>query len=348
MGSVAKRAACAAPVCAGVWTIVLTATLASAGQLVTVTVDNFDRAESDLYFARMVKDGGLGKLHHKRQVTPVERQNGVRMNRDTIYSSGVFDLDAAPVTITLPDPGKRFISLQSISEDHYAAEADNNPGSHTFTREEVGTRYVVLVVRIQADAQDPKDVAAANTLQDEIDVEQPQVGKFEVPDWDEQSQARVRDALSVLGSTLGNSPRTLFGTRSEVDPLLHLIGTAVGWGGIPKTAAFYVGRFPSANDGKTVHQLIVKDVPVDGFWSISVYNAKGYFEKNDLGAYSLNNLTARPNLDGSFTVRFGGCHKDIPNCLPITTGWNYTVRLYRPRQEILDGSWTFPEAEPLK
>ena len=23
-------------------------------------------------------------------------------------------------------------------------------------------------------------------------------------------------------------------------------------------------------------------------------------------------------------------------------GWNYAVRLYRPRPEILDGSWTFP------
>ena len=37
---------------------------------------------------------------------------------------------------------------------------------------------------------------------------------------------------------------------------------------------------------------------------------------------------------------------DRPNILPITEGWNYTVRLYRPRAEILDGSWTFPSIEP--
>ena len=49
------------------------------------------------------------------------------------------------------------------------------------------------------------------------------------------------------------------------------------------------------NDGKTVYRVTMKDVPVDAFWSISVYNAKGYFEKNDLNAYSLNNLTAKPN-----------------------------------------------------
>jgi hypothetical protein len=66
-----------------------------------------------------------------------------------------------------------------------------------------------------------------------------------------------------------------------------------------------------------VHRLTVKDIPVDGFWSVSVYDAKGFFEKNSLDAYSLNNLTARPSADGSVTVQFGGCGKDTPNCLPI-------------------------------
>jgi hypothetical protein len=28
-------------------------------------------------------------------------------------------------------------------------------------------------------------------------------------------------------------------------------------------------------------------------------------------------------------------------------GWNYIVRMYRPRAEVIDGSWTFPEAEPV-
>jgi hypothetical protein len=27
-------------------------------------------------------------------------------------------------------------------------------------------------------------------------------------------------------------------------------------------------------------------------------------------------------------------------------GWNYIVRLYRPRAELLNGTWTFPEAQP--
>ena len=93
--------------------------------------------------------------------------------------------------------------------------------------------------------------------------------------------------------------------------------------------------------------MTVKDVPVDGFWSISVYNADGYFEKNPQGRYSLNNLIARPNADDSITLRFGGDPAQ-KNYLPIMKGWNYTVRLYLPRKAILDGTWKFPRAEPVK
>jgi hypothetical protein len=92
--------------------------------------------------------------------------------------------------------------------------------------------------------------------------------------------------------------------------------------------------------------LTVGKVPVDGFWSITVYNAKGYYEAPET-AISVNNVTAKKNRDGTTTVRFGGDPK-APNHLHIMPGWNYTVRLYRPRAEILDGRWTFPEPVPVK
>ena len=135
------------------------------------------------------------------------------------------------------------------------------------------------------------------------------------------------------------------GRRNEVDPVRHLIVTATGWGLNPDKDAIYLNVTPSKNDGTTIYKLNVKDVPVDGFWSISVYNAEGYFEPNNLNAYSLNNITAKKSADGSVAIQFGGCDGKIPNCLPIMQGWNYMVRLYRPRAEILDGKWKFPEAQ---
>jgi hypothetical protein len=86
---------------------------------------------------------------------------------------------------------------------------------------------------------------------------------------------------------------------------------------------------------------------LDGFWSISLYNKEGYFEKNDREAYSLNSVTSTKSDDGSVTIQFGGCDGKVPNCLPIMPGWNYMVRLYRPRAEILNGTWKFPEARPV-
>jgi hypothetical protein len=142
--------------------------------------------------------------------------------------------------------------------------------------------------------------------------------------------------------------RNAFGAKGQVDPVRHLIGTAAGWGGNPDKDATYLSFTPSRNDGTTIYKLKVKDVPVDGFWSISVYNAEGYFQKNEDNAYSLNNITAKKDTDGSVTVQFGDCDGKIPNCLPIMPGWNYTVRLYRPRPEILNGTWKFPEAQPVK
>jgi hypothetical protein len=87
-------------------------------------------------------------------------------------------------------------------------------------------------------------------------------------------------------------------------------------------------------------------VPVDGFWSITVYDAGGRFQKNEYDAYSVNNLTAMKSADGSVAVQFGGCDGKIPNCLPTVPGWNYMVRFYRPRAKILNGAWTLPQAQP--
>jgi len=55
----------------------------------------------------------------------------------------------------------------------------------------------------------------------------------------------------------------------------------------------------------------------------------------------------KKDKDGSITIHFGGDPK-ADNFLPIVPGWNYIVRQYRPRQEILDGSWSFPEPKAVE
>lgn len=312
-----------------------------------VTTDNFVRAESDNYFAGFVKEGALGRFKHNRELADVKNQTVVRLNRDTLYSFGVFDLDAGPVTVNLPDTNGRFMSLLLISEDHYNPATYYDPGPHTITREQVGTRYVALAIRTFADPNDPADLQKAHALQDAIRVEQPGgPGKFEIPVWDQASLLAIREELKSSAAGMTNMSKA-FGTREEVDPHQHLVATAAGWGGNPARDALYVPVNPKGNDGKQLHRLTVKDVPVDGFWSITVYNKEGFMEPNPQNAYSLNNITAKKDAGGAYTIQFGGCDNGASNCLPVMPNWNYLVRLYRPRAEILNGIWKFPEAHPV-
>lgn len=314
---------------------------------IPVTTDNFARAETDHYLAANAKlIGGLGKFQHSREPASIDRQTVIRMNRDTLYSFAVFDLAGGPVTLSLPDTGKRYMSMMVVDQDHYLPIVAYGTKPVILTQKSVGTRYAFVAIRTLVDPNNPKDIDEVHKLQDAIKVSQKETGKLDLPNWDEGSLTDIRNALLTLAK-YQPSFRGSFGARGQVDPIQHLIGTAAGWGGIPDKDAIYASYTPAKNDGKTVYTInMPKTVPVKEFWSVSVYNAKGFFEKNAYNAYSINDITAKKSVDGSVTIQFGGCDGKIPNCLPIVEGWNYTVRLYRPEQPLLSGKWKVPDAKP--
>jgi hypothetical protein len=164
-------------------------------------------------------------------------------------------------------------------------------------------------------------------------------GPFEAPDWDLEALAKARKAVNDLAAVVGLESSTSFGRRGEIDPLGHLIGMA-GWAGQPATMAEGIVDAVDMNDGKTPHVVTVRDVPVDAFWSITVYDADGFLAPNDLNRNSYNNTSATPNDDGSYTIHFGACEDGRVNCIPITPQWSYTIRLYQPRAEILESRRT--------
>ncbi|MDH3724687.1 MAG: DUF1214 domain-containing protein [Thermoleophilia bacterium] len=304
--------------------------------------DTYVRAQSDTMFKSYADDGAFGKFFHIRKPTPIDQQKVIRMNRDTLYSMGVFDL-TDPVTITKPDTGDRYQSMMVVSQDEYIPMVVYKPGDYTLTQDEVGTRYVVVVLRTLVDATKPEDITAVNAIQDKITTQQASAGTFEIPNWDQRELKKLTDAINVLADTMTDTSKC-FGTEEEVEPIEHLLGAAFGWGGLPAKDATYDTVTPEHNDGTTPQVLTVKDVPVDGFWSVSLYNKDGYYEKNPSGVYVINDRNATKGSDGSVTIHFGG-DPSQPNHLYITDGWNYTVRLYRPRKEILNGSWAFPAAK---
>jgi hypothetical protein len=324
--------------------ILLLASSTSAQEIEPVTVHTIVRTESDIAFKNIHDALGFNVFLHRRAPVAIDQQDVIRMNRDTIYSSALLDL-SQPAFINMPETDGRYMNLQIISQDHYSY-AVTQSGRHEINQDKVGTRYAGLVIRTFIDADDPEDIAKANALQDQVKIEGGGEGPFEIPNWNIEQMLVARDALNTLGK-LGISTSRALGMEDEVDPIDHLVLAASGWGGLPEKYAFYVLATMADSDG-TPHTLTVKDVPVDAFWSVTVYGADGFIHENDLGVYSFNNITAKPNEDGSFTINFGDCGDGSNNCLPISEGWNYAIRMYEPRAEILDGSWVFPTIESVK
>jgi hypothetical protein len=88
--------------------------------------------------------------------------------------------------------------------------------------------------------------------------------------------------------------------------------------------------------------------PVNGFWSLTLYNDKHLFNPNALNRYSLGtkNKTLKYNADGSLTLYTGnkspGADKEA-NWLPAPNGtFSLYIRSYWGQKEILDGSWQPP------
>ncbi|EWT00668.1 hypothetical protein N865_14170 [Intrasporangium oryzae NRRL B-24470] len=306
-----------------------------------VNVDNFVRAET----ARMLTDiqrdaGGVNRLRHSREPAPIDDQTVIRLNRDTLYSFTVVDL-TTPAELVLPPTDGRYLSAMIVNEDHHVPQVLHGPGSFRLTAEEAGSAHVLVAVRVLVDPNDPADLAQAAAIQDGITLTASSNEPFQGPDYDPTSLDETRAALLSLARNLTGFDR-MFGSADEVEPVRHLIGTAAGWGGLPTSEAAYLGVDPKVGPGS--YELTFRDVPVDAFWSVSVYNAAGFFEPNASGRYTLNSVTAVRDADGSVTVRFVPDDSVTgPNTIPVPgEGWNYLVRLYRPRPEVLDGSWTTP------
>jgi len=306
-----------------------------------VNVDNFVRAETAAQFDRVT--GAFNKWFHVRQPPQLDQQTVIRMNRDTLYSVVLVDISKG-ATLTIPESGDRYMSIMVVNEDHYINKIYHDAGTYELTMEEFHTPYVYVTPRILVNSSDPADIKEVNTLQDQIKIKAASAKPYTHPNYDQASYNATYKALLELSKGVSGTKR-MFGKKEEVSEVRHLLGTAFGWGGLPEYEAYYINVEPNLPVG--AYQLTVKDVPVDAFWSISLYNSDGYFQENKYNAYSVNNISGTPNKDGSFTIHFGG-DPDSVNYLPIMEGWNYIVRLYQPRKEILDGTWTFPSVQTVR
>ena len=87
--------------------------------------------------------------------------------------------------------------------------------------------------------------------------------------------------------------------------------------------------------------------PVNAFWSVTMYNAQSFFVDNAIDRYNVAGwMPLKFNDDGSLDVYF---QQDSPgkdkesNWLPAAQeDFSLTLRMYWPKEAVLDGSWKPP------
>jgi hypothetical protein len=309
---------------------------------VPVTPETYIRAETDRTFDNFAKlAGGVNRFYHFRAPTPLDRQTVVRMNKDTLYSGAIVDTEGG-ATVTLPEPDAgRYMSILVIDNDHYAPNVFYEPGTHTLPTD---TRYVMLIVRTQLlRPDDPADAARVNALQDRVTLSTTRADPFPPVKWEPTSLKALTERYERESARFP-SWKGVMGPRGTVDESTRHVAAAAAWGLFPEQHATYL-NYSGGHDPAVCHRATYAVPENRAFWSITVYGPDGYMKHaNSI----LNKANTKPNPDATFTARFGSVQAcgDAPNRLDVAEGWNFLMRVYRPGQTVLDGSYRLPKVTP--
>lgn len=309
-----------------------------------VTPETYIRAESDRQFGVIAKmAGGVNRFYHFRRPTPLDKQNVVRMNRDTLYSMGIVDTSEG-ATISVPElPRDRYVSVYLVDNDHYCPFVIYRAGTHELPR---GTQYLGLGVRIQVfNPKDEDEIALINKLQDQFIIKANSAEPLPEFTWDIESLQALTDQYEKEFAQY-SSFKGMMGPRGQVDEKTRHIAAAGGWGLFPEWDATYL-NYSGGHDYRVCHQATYQ-VPENGaFWSITVYGNDGFMKSDN---NIVNSSNVKLNADGTFTVYFGAAETcgEVPNRLDTTEGWNFAMRIYRPGKSVLEGAYKLPVAKPVK
>jgi len=312
-------------------------------QTAMVTDENYGLAESEVIFSDYVQkistatnSNGVGVFMHLKTGADPKDRTIMRINFDTIYSTAIVDLTQDAV-LTMPETDGRYQSAWIITDEHYNPMAFVEPGTYTLTQESVGRRYAMIAMRTQANTANPADLAIANALQEQLQLEQIDRGSYVASNsWDMEEILAMRARYQEIQKQEGITSEVMFGKKGEVPLKEHNVGTAAGWGGFTAERAVYPFYFPESTGPQT---LTLIDVPAKAFWSITIYDTEGYPQGE---VFNINSEFAVPNEDDSVTIHFGG-DKNAVNYMDIFEGWNIALRIYEPGEAYFNGEWVQPE-----
>lgn len=314
----------------------------------TVTTDNYARAEVDESFKSIVSDVGANTFRHDRALIPLDKQPAVTMNRDTVYSFGVFYVPKG-TTITLPKSAdNRYQSAMIMQNDDFTDQVFYAPGTFEINSQ---TEFAAVVMRTQIDPNDPEDTQNVKALQDGIKVNWPAgttPKEYKIVDWDKGSLATLRNQYQKEAAKLPNLNDTS-GPRGVIKPEMLRLSASVALGLLPAKDAVYIYRDYGLSGDKCYQATYAKpDFLEGGFFSFTMYGADKYLKSENS---NLNNRAMKFNKDGTVTVRYGPKEKcgEVANWLPTPgDNWYLGMRIYRPGESVVSGKYTIAQPTEIK
>ncbi len=310
---------------------------------IAVTSETYIRAESDRQFHQIARMAGeVNRFFHFRNPTPLDKQNIVRMNKDTLYSMAIVDTSQG-ATITVPDlPEDRYVSVYLVDNDHYTPFVIYTSGTHVLPSD---TKYLGLGIRIQViDPRNPEEISLVNKLQDEFIISAKSADPYPSPNWDKVSLSELTKKYE-LDSAKYKDFSGMMGPRGKVNENTRHIAAAAGWGLFPEWDAMYL-NYSGGLSEKYCHSAIY-DVPENNaFWSITIYGDDGFMKSDN---NIVNSSTVQLDSDGRFTM-FYGTEKmcgNQKNRVDVSKGWNFIMRIYKPGKAVLDDSYILPDPKPI-
>jgi hypothetical protein len=317
-----------------------------AGAAETVTPANY--VEPDITFTDIVREVGSNRFRHDRSLIPLDKQPAVTMNRDTIYSFGIFFAPPG-TTITLPkSKDDRYQSAMILQTDHYIDQVFYGPGTFEIRSQ---TEFSGIAIRTQVDAADPEDVRYVNTLQDQIVVTPPkgtEIKAYRPREWDGPSLESLRARYRKEARTLPNLNDTS-GAHGTIDPHKQRLGVSVALGLLPPQHAVYIYRDYGLKGGECYRATYARpDFSDRGFFSFTMYGADKYIHSE---RSTLNDRVIKYDPDGTFTLHYGPLSAcgEVANRLDTPgDNWYLGVRVYRPAESIIRGEYAMPIPTPVK
>ncbi|MFV0555313.1 MAG: DUF1214 domain-containing protein [Mangrovibacterium sp.] len=314
-------------------------------QPLTVTSENYCRAETDQTFTYYSKLAPINKFFHYKQLTPLDNQGVVRMNRDCVYSGGLIDTKGG-ATLTVPAmPDNRYMSVMLTDNDMYVPEIYHEAGTYNLPED---TRYLFAVIRIQIlDPTDAEELQMVNALQEQFTINATNAEPFVAPNWDKASLKKLHDQYNAEFAKFDKYPDEWSGKRGEVNDETRKLAVAGAWGLFPNKEATYINYDGGNLSGDAAYVATYRVPENNAFWSITVYGVDGKMQKENC---ILNETNGVKNADGTYTVYFGSAEKcpNAKNRLDITDGWNFLMRVYLPGAEVLEDRYVLPEVQVVK